>query len=201
MNCYVINLKRRKDRLDHITKECEKIGIEFSLFEAIDGRKKYPELANVIMGGAMGCYESHLEVLRLGLKEDEHLLVLEDDAVFCELFWEELTKRLYELPNEWDLFFLGGSLLWDNAVIDYSEHLKIANNVLCTQAYIVNKNSIGKLINHLEKRAFKVDVLYTEFQKENNCFISYPELAWQLEGYSDLVQTETNNLHLRYGRS
>lgn len=200
MQVYVINLKHRKDRLQHITKECNKVKLDFKLFEAINGREKYPNVEGKIMKGALGCYESHLEVLKLALQGEGHALILEDDCVFGDNFWENFTKRLCELPKDWDLFFLGGSLLWDNAIKDYSDHLKIANNVLCTQSYLVNINSIEKLIKHLEKRAYKVDVLYTEFQKENNCFISYPELTWQKAGYSDLVQMETDNQHLRYGK-
>lgn len=200
MKAFVINLKKRTDRLEHITKECEMVRLGFELFEAIDGRIKHKDVGGRIMPAALGCYESHLEVLKLALKEDSHVLVLEDDCVFCESFWEEFSKRLNRLPNNWDMFFLGGSLLWENAVEDYTDYLKKAKNVLCTHSYMVNKKSISKLINHLEKRAFKVDVLYTEFQKENNCFISYPELTWQKEGYSDLVQMETNNVHLRYGK-
>lgn len=200
MKAYVINLKRRPDRLEHIIKECERVGLEMVLIEASDGKIDFPEHTG-IMQGAMGCYTSHLKALKKIQESGEHGLILEDDCCFIEKFWEGFSLRVCELPSEWDMFFLGGSLLWENAVLDYSDYLKIANNVLCTQSYMINKNSVVKLIEHLEKRAFKVDVLYTEFQKENNCFISYPELTWQKEGYSDLVNMETNNTHLRYGRS
>ena len=200
MNTYVINLKRRPDRLEHITKECKKNMLDIILVEAVDGKIDFPEYEGKILQGAMGCYHSHLKALKLIKESGEHGLILEDDCCFIENFWEEFSKRVSELPNEWDMFFLGGSLLWDEAVYDYSDHLKIANNVLCTQSYLVNKNAVDGLINHLEKRAYKVDVLYTEYQKENNCYISYPELTWQLEGYSDLVNQTTNNVHLRYGK-
>lgn len=199
MRAYVINLKRRPDRLEHITKECKKHDIEMVLVEASDGKVDFPEHKG-IMQGAMGCYTSHIKALKLIKESGDHAFILEDDCVFIDNFWEEHSKRIEELPDDWDLYFLGGSLLWDNAIEDYSTHLKRAKNVLCTQSYMVNAYSVDGLIKHLEKRAFKVDVLLTDYQKENNCFISYPELTWQLKGYSDLVNIETNNTHLRYGK-
>lgn len=200
VKAYVINLKRRTDRLAHIKAECKKVGLEMVLVEAVDGKEVYPELEGKIMQGAYACYESHLKALKLIRDSGENGLILEDDNCFVDNFLEEQSKRVCELPTKWDMYFLGGSLLWDNAIEDYSEHLKKAKNVLCTQSYMININAVDGLIKHLEKRAFKVDVLYTEYQKTHNCFISYPELTWQLEGYSDLVSMETNNTHLRYGK-
>ncbi len=196
---YVINLKRRPDRLKHITKECKKFEMEMILVQASDGKTDFPEHTG-IMQGAMGCYASHLRALKLIQKSGENGLILEDDCVFDFDLIKRFNESFNELPRDWHILFLGGSLLWKNAIEDYSTHLKKAKNVLCTQSYMVNKNAIDGLINHLEKRAFKVDVLLTEYQKNNNCFIAYPELSWQKKGYSDLVNIETDNKHLRYGK-
>lgn len=199
MKVFLINLKRRPDRLAEVTKECEKHSIYFELIEAVDGHIAFPEANRRIIQAALGCHASHILALKEALKYDENCLILEDDAVFSDDFKAKVKKVFAELPTSWDIFFLGGSPLLENAFINYKPTLKIANNVLCTHAYIVNKNSIKKLIDFLELRQWKIDVLFTEFQKVNNCFIAYPELAWQREGYSDLVDCITNNLHLRYG--
>ena len=65
MKAFVINLKRRKDRLDHITKECKRVGLDMVLVEAVDGKVDFPEENPRIIQAAFGCYESHRKVLKL----------------------------------------------------------------------------------------------------------------------------------------
>lgn len=201
MKIFVINLKRRPDRLAEITAECKKHSIDFELIEAVDGHIAFPNAPRRIMQGALGCQASHVKALKKALYYGDNCLILEDDAVFSDDFIERFAFTYQLLPMNWDVFFLGGSLLWENAVLDYLPNLKRANNVLCTHAYMVNRNSIEKLLSYFESRQFKVDVLFTEFQKENNCFIAYPELATQRKGYSDIVDAVTDNVHLKYGKN
>ena len=116
------------------------------------------------------------------------------------------------LPQEWDLLYLGGSLInpkkykgggnliGDGAVEKISNNIFKALNVLTTHAYLIKNTSIPKILNALKLRRDKVDILFCEFQKQANCFIVYPELAWQRAGYSDIVEKETNNIHLRYSK-
>lgn len=201
MKVFVINLKRRPDRLQEITKECEKHSLPFELIEAIDGHVAFPNAPRRIMQGALGCQASHIKALKEALKYDEHCLILEDDCQFTDNLSPLFSSFFEDLPANWDVFFLGGSLLWKDAISDFKPNLKRANNVLCTHAYMVNRNSIEKLLSCFESRKFKVDVLFTEFQKENNCFIAYPELATQRKGYSDIVDAVTDNVHLKYGKN
>lgn len=197
---YVINLKRRTDRLIHITAECKKFGIEMVLVEAIDGKVAFPEETRGIWQAAYGCQASHLKALKLIRESGETGLILEDDCVFSDDLYDRYLDTIMDLPKDWDMFFLGGSLLWDNAIERYTAPLKRARNVLCTHSYFINKHSVDGLIKKIEEKQGKIDVIYTEYQKTNNCFIAYPELTWQLKGYSDLVDMETDNKHLKYGK-
>tara|TARA_Y100000310_G_C20665005_1_gene807006 strand:- start:1099 stop:1701 length:603 start_codon:yes stop_codon:yes gene_type:complete len=198
-HAYVINLKRRPDRLLHIQKECKKVGLEIKLIEAVDGKEVYPELEGKIIQGAYGCYDSHLKALKLIQETGEDGLILEDDNVFVHHYLDRVDTCFNELPKGWKLYFLGGSLLNDNAIEDYSDNLKRAKSVLCTNAYMVSKDAVDDLIKYVEKEKFKIDVIYTRYQQENECFIAYPELAYQIEGHSDIVNMETDNIHLKYG--
>ena len=200
MKAYCINLKRRTDRLAEVKRECKKNMLDMVLIEAVDGKEVYSHVEGNIMKGALGCYDSHLKALKLIKESGETGLIIEDDAVFIDNFRVEYKKRIDELPDKWDMFFLGGSMLWENPTEPYSENLLKAKNILCTQAYLVNIKSIDKLIKKVEEKQWKIDVIYTDFQQKNNCFISYPEIAWQRKGYSDLVDSITDNKHLRYGK-
>ncbi len=68
---FVINLKRRPDRLQSIIKEMEYIGWEFELFEAID------------KGSYMGCTLSHLKIFEICKERGyEKVIIVEDDTYF-----------------------------------------------------------------------------------------------------------------------
>ena len=94
----------------------------------------------------------------------------------------------------------GGDLISVDAAIKFSDNLYVAKNVLTTHAYIIKNSSIPKLLEVIKSRRDKIDLLFCEFQKSgNNCYVVYPELAWQMAGYSDIVDRATDNSHLRYG--
>ena len=200
MKAYCINLKRRPDRLKHITKECEKHDLEMVLIEASDGKIDFPDAPPRIWQAAYGCQLSHIKALELIFESGEDGLILEDDCQFDNDFKERFDKCFNELPNDFDVFFLGGSLLLENSSESYSDNLLRAKRVLCTHSYYVSRKAVKSLLNKAKEKQGKIDVIYTDFQQKNNCFISYPEIAWQRKGYSDLVDSITDNIHLRYGK-
>ena len=197
MKCYVINLKRRTDRLKHIKSECKRVGLDMVLVEAVDGKEVYPEAPPRIWQAAYGCQSSHIKALELILESGEDGLILEDDCQFNNDFKERFDKCFNELPNDFDIFFLGGSLLLENSSENYSDNLKRAKRILCTHSYYVSKNAVKSLLDKAKEKQGKIDVIYSEFQQENNCYIASPPMAFQIEGWSDLVDARTNNLHLR----
>jgi glycosyl transferase, family 25 len=91
MHVYVINLQRSVDRREHITAELQKIGVDFEIVTAVDGRDLdltdaclvHPELLakNAFPQGTAGCALSHLEcyrrIIAAGL---DCALILEDDV-------------------------------------------------------------------------------------------------------------------------
>jgi len=66
---FVINLKRRPDRLEYIKKELEYIGWDYELFEAIDENSH------------LGCALSHLGVVKIAKERGyESVMIIEDDC-------------------------------------------------------------------------------------------------------------------------
>ena len=95
MIAYLINLKRANDRLLSAKESFDKAGINFNLEVAVDGKdlslphKNYSEVKyNLLHGkrtnfGELGCYLSHLNVLKKFLNTAEDwALVCEDDIEF-----------------------------------------------------------------------------------------------------------------------
>ena len=84
---YLINLERANDRLVSATETFNKVGIKFELEVAVDGKKislphqNYSELKyNLFHGkktnlGELGCYLSHLNVLKKFLATKEKDLI------------------------------------------------------------------------------------------------------------------------------
>ena len=97
---YVINLKRRTDRFDHISGEMKYIGWDFNLFEAVD------------TSSYKGCAYSHIEVAKIAKEKGlDYVMVLEDDVFFMPYAKQLLTDCLKDLEDmEWDLFHFAPSI-------------------------------------------------------------------------------------------
>lgn len=191
---FVINLEKRKDRLEQL-----QVPFEYEIFVGTDGHKKYEhENFHSRKRGALGCWDSHKRLLKkiIDLNLD-YCLILEDDVVFCEDFEKKFNKVLSELPTDWDMLYLGG---WNqNPPIKFSENLNLAEKVYTTHSYMITKKFVPKILHELENNTstFKVDVLYGQIQQGNKCFITNPILCWQRPGFSDIENKITNNIHLK----
>lgn len=163
---YVINLPERVDRRREMEKEIKSIGLNFNsekvkIFPAIKPTEKlaFPSI------GVLGCYLSHLEIIKIA-KTDKlsHILVMEDDLAISSRFCSVQTQLLDELSQvNWDLLFLGYLAYNKLKLSDYYNfydpdisttwtHLKKANYpTLGTHFYAVNHTAYDSLILFLEE--------------------------------------------------
>lgn len=189
LKTYVINLDRRPDRLNEL-----KLPISWERFSATDGQK-YTE-SPVKERGWRGCYDSHLRLTdKLKNEESNYFLILEDDVEVCDNFIDVLKEKISKLPEDWELLFLGGWNVGDK--IKYCDGIDLANKVYCTHAFLFKKETIDKLLMKYNSRVYKIDVLLAELLPELNAYICSPTIAWQRPGFSDVVNKETNNVHLK----
>lgn len=189
MEKFLINLKRRDDRLKLIN-----LPFNYKIFEATDGKVKYVDYPKNEQG-FMGCLDSHRRLFSFAKENDINtIMILEDDVIVCDDFIIKLKKVMSELPDNWDLLYLGG---WNvGEKIKYSDSLDVAKKVYTTHAFIVKNKFFDTIINQINSRDWKVDVLLSEVLEKGNCFICNPTIAWQREGYSDIENKITNNKHL-----
>ena len=82
---FVVNLERRKDRLESIKKEMDYIGWQYEYFQAVDTNSH------------VGCTKSHLEIIKLAKERNyEKVLVVEDDCTimpYAKSFIEQCEKN------------------------------------------------------------------------------------------------------------
>jgi glycosyl transferase family 25 len=122
LKIYVINLKHRTDRLEHMRSSLTRLGLEFERIEAVDGRRERlaPHQnrlkANLyalggIPPGHVGCCLSH-RIAWQKLVDDEtksnQCVVLEDDADLSS--WDPRVLELDVQALGLDLLRLGGNL-------------------------------------------------------------------------------------------
>jgi GR25 family glycosyltransferase involved in LPS biosynthesis len=171
----VISLERRTDRLEQFDKEAKRIGFEYEVHPAMDG--KFLGMDPIVAGRL-----SHIEVLRK-IKPDEKVLICEDDALFREDFNEAFDEYMADLPKNWDIFYLGAI---KNETRPVNKHWVRQVVSTGTQAYCVNPAKVDLFIQIAREFEQWIDVAYRLWADRTNAYIAHPNLVIQQDGYSDL---------------
>lgn len=192
----VTNLDKRTDRMKSLIPELEKFNIHASKTKTFNGHELFPELIR-LKAGWKGTILTHLNALQYAKQQNlKNVLILEDDVRFSKKYMHLLNDMIHELPEDWDMFYIGANDKHPETKLSmYSNHLRRAKFLLTTHAYSVNAKAFTFLIDHLASRiesAIVIDVLYTQIQPKLNCFMATPNLAWQAEGFSDIIGREMN---------
>jgi len=171
MKTYCINLESRPDRWRKVQKEAAKLNLTLTRVDAI--RDMVPH---------MGCRQTHLNILRF---PDPVFMVIEDDMKVLQPF-DVLERAISQLPEDWDMLYLGATLR--KPLERYSENLYRLKGGAATHAIIYNnQHGICEYIveNH---DTVAVDIFYAKNVQEHfNCYMTYPMVATQCPGYSDIL--------------
>jgi FkbM family methyltransferase len=176
-----INLEHRTDRKELIEKE-------LSIFSS----KKVVRF-NAIKedNGHIGASKSHIEVLKLAIKNNwENVLVVEDDATWHNLengypIFEKLIKENYDVI----LFGFGEC----NYIIN--ENYKLSKAISAT-AYLIKNHYYATLLQNFEESLEKlivnpswyncIDQGWHKLMASDNWYGIYPVILYQRDGYSDI---------------
>jgi GR25 family glycosyltransferase involved in LPS biosynthesis len=179
----VINLDKRTDRLEKISKQLDELGIVFERFSAIDGTGKNPIIAGK---------DSHVEVWKQNL--GKKVLILEDDAYFVEGFQERFDEVIQTLPENWDVFYLGVLLdKMTGKVIKVNSDWYRQVVSTGTQAYCLHPDMMQYFIDKIEIYDGYIDVGLRILAEDTNAYIIQPNLVTQSPGYSDLRLKEVSD--------
>jgi hypothetical protein len=172
---YLINLDERPDRLLLAQNEFSKIEINPKRFSAIKSEN-----------GAVGCFFSHLNLLKIANNKNENLLVFEDDVKFCEDAKDIIENALDELQNkDWMLFYLGGNIL--RPAYQTDKHLARLTHCQSTHAIAYRGKYINQIIEFLESKRNILDVLFAEgIVPMTECYITIPMVAIQRTDFSTI---------------
>jgi GR25 family glycosyltransferase involved in LPS biosynthesis len=171
LSAYIINLKHRTDRRDHMINEMTKLPFTYEFVEGIIDETKT-------------CFQSQKKCIQLAKENNlPYVLVLEDDAVFTDDATYILEKTFNEIQTmEWDMFFLGANLQAPASRI--SDSLIKLNGAYAAHAYMVHERFYDTILNL--PHTSEMDVHYHDLMPHHNIFMCDPMIAYQLPSYSDL---------------
>jgi GR25 family glycosyltransferase involved in LPS biosynthesis len=144
---FCINLDSRKDRWEKCLEKFSLLGFEDRVerFSALN----LSHLTDIDpkTRGRAGCALSHAAILRKAKEANlNNYLVLEDDFDLCyspEECLKSLELSQNELPQQWNIFYLGGNLTDEYGrfpLETFSDHLFKLNSCHTTHSFAVNSN-------------------------------------------------------------
>ncbi|MGJ8696768.1 MAG: glycosyltransferase family 25 protein [Verrucomicrobiaceae bacterium] len=208
----VISLPGREERRERLWGNLKETGLaregELTWVEAVDGRLELPPEWWQAGKGAWGCRESHLKVVREAQRDGlESVLILEDDVVFHRESGRFLSTIVSLLPDDWDLFYLGGQH-GEKPVPGEDPRLVKGRKITRTHAYAVHERAYEKFLQELgsEKHyraepEWHVDHLLGDLQ-EKGVFEAYAPAWWlagQEGGRSDISCADDHRRWWQFG--
>jgi GR25 family glycosyltransferase involved in LPS biosynthesis len=181
----VINLARRTDRLESITKQLNAHNIEFELFEAVDGQ----ELG---VTGVVACAMSHRAVIEK-YKDCQSLFIFEDDAEFNGDFNAKFDDFISKLPDDWQMLYLGS---WPHSIIDIGiEGVRKTEGNILTHAYGAKREIFQDLIDASYDSVNPIDVAYGLLHLRVRTYMAHPSFVIQTPGFSDIRNHDVNYIN------
>jgi GR25 family glycosyltransferase involved in LPS biosynthesis len=193
---FVINLDRDWKRMKELDMEMKENNLEYERFSAIKGseltdespiiKKYFASNLKKYNNNQKGCTLSHISIWNK-IKESNHELtiVMEDDVIIPKNLFQKLDIYLKQLPEDWDILFLGGNRIIGHK---YSEHLvspdisKRGN--YGTFAYLIRNKNIDNILGICKNIKLHTDLfMQHELGKDNKIFFCNPQLVKHNYGY------------------
>lgn len=200
---YVINMDKDIDNLINVNNILMKYNINYTRFSGIDVTKlsknyinKYVLFKNVLTNSIMGCAISHIKIWEEVIKNNyKYVLILEDDIYIENDFYEVLNNAYTELPNNFDILYLGSGGLC-NPEYNYTDInliFKIFSSCnkykkkyiykpefpLYTHAYIISNQGCKKLLKYINKIYNHIDVMIALNSNKLNIYATNKKIVYQ----------------------
>jgi GR25 family glycosyltransferase involved in LPS biosynthesis len=178
----VINLKKRLDRLAHITEELKKYDIPFTLFEALE-----------FENGRYGLYQTMKQIFLDSIERgDENVLLFEDDAKFLNHPNKYMPDCIAQLPDNWLQLYLGISTKKDKGLSGrQAENLLRVDEAYSTHAVAYSKEAMNLFLK--SPMILPIDnMMVQKLQPLGRSYCTFPIVCTQLASYSDIEKKFTD---------
>lgn len=189
-----INLDRRTDRWHQFNAGLPQPWpfVPVQRCRAIDVRQCPPPSWFVHNAGHWGCNRSHMRAIEDALNDGiESLLIFEDDAEFRPHFLGHFQNFIKDVPNDWELLFLGGAHTHGQRK-PVNAHVEIPGYVTLNHAYALRGNGLKlayEWMNQYTPKRAENDHRLAALSESGKCKVYAPRswLVYQSTGYSDLT--------------
>jgi GR25 family glycosyltransferase involved in LPS biosynthesis len=181
---YCISLEHRDDRKISFVSQVKKHNLgNFEFYKAVNGNEIHnPYFLN---NGAYGLILTNIEILNDCVKNNyKKVLILEDDCYFTDDV-KNIDEFFNFLPDDWDMFYLGGNHNGQNPVKINDKILKL-NYTFTTHFVAIKETMFSLILDNLNNFSSPIDVIYSKIQNSHNVYCSEMCVAKQINGYSDI---------------
>lgn len=176
---YIINLKERNDRREHILNEFkEKPEFDTTIIEAVKHKN-----------GALGLWKSIVKIIKLAIKNDDDVIIIvEDDHLFTKDYNKEyLISNIISAHEKGADILLGGTSGGHKHLIPVTYNQFWIDHFWGTQFVVIYKPFFEKIINAKFKSTDAADDFISKMT--SNKLVLFPFVSVQKEfGYSDVTQ-------------
>jgi len=205
---YCINLDRRPDRWEESLKEFEKLNINVERVSAIDGQTIIPPTGFRYPVGAFALLLTHIQIIQNAIRNGyKNFLLFEDDVTFIDDFYEKFNAKIQYLPNDWDMFYLGGNHIFhcswgkfqlitgDKSFIPTKQNYKLLDYELCrtpwtqcAHAIAFNSKFYNNLLIQINRYPGEaIDNIHFFSQRDGyKAYTFIPSLSVQRGSFSDI---------------
>ena len=209
--CHWTKLKERKSHLLEVLKDENIVDYEFveeydsddwdineigNNFPNIFG--KNPE-GRYLKNSEISLVLKHIKIVREVAKTYDYALVLEDDVILCDNFLDEFKKSFEQLPEDWDLAWVGTCCGLHIPSIDdvrvYNTNIEefpknFVKGSRCTHAYAISNRGANKVLSELDYCNDGADFYYNYLIKKYNLnnYWFEPALAIQNSQFTTTIQ-------------
>jgi len=189
MDTFVINLDSRPDRWKNMQKRFK--GPQFKLRRFTPIEASNPQYSLLL---------TTIEILKAAKKEGlANILILEDDCLPVNLeIWPKIKAWLNTHKDKWDIYSGGAQNIYFPNLVGETGQIKFYDPVWSTAAHFlyVAQKSYNKVISHYSNFKYVTNLVpFVSTDIHNNflkTIVSYPFVAYQDSGYSDVSKTRRN---------
>jgi GR25 family glycosyltransferase involved in LPS biosynthesis len=80
--------------------------------------------------------------------DNEYFLILEDDVILCDNFYNNLLLYLKQLPSNYDILCIGNGCNMHAKNTDNNNNIYVADSIRCTDSYFISKQYAQILLNN-----------------------------------------------------
>lgn len=144
--------------------------------------------------GQQGIYETLTGVLRNAIENgSKNILVFEDDVkILNKGFSDIIELATHQLPERWDMLYLGANLPKPDMVTKYSANLLRVKRALALHAVAYSGQGMERILSL--PRQLPIDLQIANFiHPTGHTYMTYPMLCTQHDGVSDIEKIKDDD--------